>query len=536
MDRRKFLRAAIAGSATALADASGAASPAASAETSVARFELEEVSITDLQRGMQGGRWTARTITEAYLSRIAELDQRGPALHSLLDINPDALAIADRLDAERRAGQMRGPLHGIPIVVKDNIDTADRMTTTAGSLALEGSFPAQDATVAGKLRDAGAILLAKANLSEWANFRSDKGSSGWSARGGQCRNPYALDRNPGGSSAGSGAAIAANLAAAAIGTETDGSIVSPSNNNGLVGIKPTVGLVSRAGIIPISYTQDTAGPMARTVADAAILLGVIAGPDPRDGATRAGAGKAHPDYTRFLDPGALAGARIGVARQYFGFNRDVDTLMDGALAVMKAQGAVLVDPVKLTPDREFGDAELTVLLFEFKAGLDAYLQTLPAQARVRSLADVIAFNERTAVREMPYFGQELFVMAQAKGPLSSKEYTDALDRCRLLSRRRGIDGTMAGHRLDAVVGPTSRPAWVTDLVNGDRADGGTSSLAAVAGYPHVTVPAGFVRGLPVGVSFFGRAWSEPKLIGLAYAFEQATRVRRPPGFLATAAL
>jgi amidase len=485
---------------------------------------------------MAAGRWTARSITAAYLGRIEQLDKQGPALRSILEMNPNALAIAGELDRERQAKGLRGPLHGIPILLKDNIDTADRMTTTAGSLALAGSIPARDSFVAKKLRAAGAVLLGKANLSEWANIRSMHSSSGWSGRGGQCRNPYVLDRNPCGSSSGSAAATSANLAAAAIGTETDGSIVCPANICGLVGVKPTVGLVSRRGVIPISHTQDTAGPMTRTVADAAAILGALAGVDPEDEATAASAGQSPPDYLKFLDAGGLANARLGVARQYAGFHRDVDKLFAAALDALKKQGAVLVDPVELPPDAEIGEAELTVLLYELKADLNAYLKSLGAEAPVKSLVDVIAFNEKNAEREMPYFGQELFLKAEALGPLTSPEYRTALAKCRELSREKGIDAVLAKHRLDAIVAPTGGPAWVTDLVNGDHFSGGSSTLPAVAGYPSITVPAGFIRGLPVGISFFGRAWSEPVLFRLAYAYEQATRHRRAPRFLATVEL
>ncbi|PYS36661.1 MAG: amidase [Acidobacteria bacterium] len=496
-------------------------------------FELEESTIADLQRGMHEGRWTARMITQAYLARIEELDQQGPALHSILETNPDALAIADELDRERRAKGPRGPLHGIPVLLKDNLDTADRMTTTAGSLALEGSVAAQDSTVAKRLREAGAVLLAKTNLSEWANFRSEHGSSGWSARGGQCRNPYVLDRNPCGSSSGSGAATSANLGTVSIGTETDGSIVCPSSSNGLVGLKPTVGLVSRVGIIPISHTQDGAGPMVRTVTDAAIVLSAIAGADPRDSATSAIAGHAHPNYTKFLDAGGLKGARIGVARQYFEFHRDVDTVMEEALVSMKRLGAELIDPIVVTNDNALAEAELLVLLYEFKRNVNGYLASLGVRAPVKNLAELINFNEAHRLQEMPYFGQELFVKAEAKGPLTSKEYVDALKKCRKLSREKGIDEVMTKHRLDAIVGPTGGPAWLTDVINGDHIGGGCSTLAAVAGYPHITVPAGYVRDLPVGLSLFGRAWSEPVLLRLAFAFEQATKHRHTPKFRPT---
>jgi len=538
MERRALLRGAACAGAAALVEVVDPGKSAARPEPVPAPppFELEEITIADLQSGMKSGRYTARAITEAYLGRIEALDRRGPALRSILETNPDALAIADALDRERREKGPRGPLHGIPVLLKDNIDTADRMTTTAGSLALEGSIPAQDSGIAQKLRAAGAILLAKTNLSEWANFRSEHSSSGWSGRGGQCRNPYVLDRNPCGSSSGSGAATSANLGAVAIGTETDGSIVCPSNANGLVGIKPTVGLVSRAGIVPISHSQDTAGPMARTVTDAAILLSAIAGADPRDPATSAGAGHAQTDYTKSLDKSALQGARIGVARKFFEFHRDVDKIMENALAEMKRQGAILVDPADVPTDKEFGDSELVVLLYEFKADLNAYLKSLGPKAPAKSLAELIAFNEKNSDREMPYFGQELFVKAEAKGPLSSKEYRDALKKNHQMTRGKGIDAVMDKNKLDAIVAPTGGPAWVTDMIDGDHFTGGFSGPAAVAGYPHITVPAGFVRGLPVGISFFGRAWSEPKLLTLAYAFEQATQHRRPPRFLPTAEL
>ena len=499
-----------------------------------ATFDLEEATIVQLQRDMVERRRTARSITEQYLARIESLDRRGPSLHHVLETNPDALSIADALDRERAARGPRGPLHGIPILLKDNIDTGDRMTTTAGSLALEGSIAPRDAFIARKLRDAGAILLGKTNLSEWANFRSTHSSSGWSGRGGQGKNPYVLDRNPCGSSSGSGGAVSANYATAAIGTETDGSVVCPSSINGIVGIKPTLGLLSRSGIIPIAHSQDTAGPMTRTVADAALLLTVLAGIDSTDNATLASRGQTRIDYSRSLDPNGLRGARIGVARKkFFGFNDAVDKLMTDALDVMKKHGAVIVDPAELTTAGTFDDSEFEVLLYEFKADLNKYLAGLPKTVKVRSLADIIEFNERNRDREMPYFGQEIMIMAQKKGPLTEKKYRDALAKDHLKSRAQGIDAVMKKHRLDAIVGPTANPAWPTDLVNGDHFTGGASTPAAVAGYPHITVPAGFVSGLPVGVSFYGGAWTEPKLIRIAYAYEQATHHRAVPRFLPT---
>ena len=536
MDRRSFLeRGALAGAAAIAAGRPGEAAAAEPKAFDAPPFELEEATVADLQKRMASGALTSRRIVEAYLGRIEALDRRGPALGSVIETNPDALSIADALDAERRAKGPRGPLHGVPVLLKDNVDTADRTTTTAGSLALEGSRPAEDAPLARRLREAGAVLLGKANLSEWANFRSTRSVSGWSGRGGQCRNPYALDRNPSGSSSGSGAAVAANLVALAVGTETDGSIVSPSNNCGVVGIKPTVGLVSRTGVVPISESQDTAGPMARTVADAAALLTALAGPDPRDRAT-AEAAKHAADYTRFLDAEGLRGARIGVARNMAGFHPHTDALFEGALAELKRRGAEVIDPADVPNVRELNEPEYQVMLFEFKAGLDAYLGSLGPKAPVRSLADAIAFNERNKAREMPYFGQEIFVKAAEMGPLTTPAYREALEKCRRLSRAEGIDAAMDKHRLDALVAPTGAPAWVIDQVSGDHFVGGNSTPAAVAGYPTVTVPMGLVFGLPVGLSFIGRAWSEPVLVRLAFAFEQATRHRRPPRFLATAAL
>jgi amidase len=538
--RRDFLRLGAMGGAVALSGAASAAPPArprraASAPPSAA-FAFEEATLEDLQRRMSAGTLTSRRLTEAYLSRIAALDLQGPALHHVIEVNPDALAISGALDAERRAKGVRGPLHGIPILLKDNVDTADKTTTTAGSLALAGSIPPRDATVARRLREAGAVLLGKANLSEWANIRSTRSSSGWSARGGQARNPYVLDRNPCGSSSGSGGAVAANLCALAIGTETDGSIVCPASANGIVGIKPTLGLVSRAGIIPIAHSQDTAGPMARTVRDAAILLGAIAGADTRDAATAEAASRGRADYTGSLDADGLRGARIGVVRKSFGFNPGVDRLMEDALAEMARRGAVLVDPADIPHAGEYDESELEVLLYELKADLAAYLQALGPAAPVKTLADVIAFNEAHRAEEMPYFGQELFLRAEEKGPLTTPAYREALEKNQRLSRTEGIDAVMDQHRLDALVAPTGGPAWTTDLVNGDHFSGGSSTAAAVAGYPNINVPAGEVYGLPVGISFFGRAWSEPTLIKLAFAFEQATRFRRPPRFLPTADL
>jgi amidase len=492
---------------------------------------LDEITIADLQAGMASGKFSARSIVEKYLQRIEEVDKQGPELNSVLEVNPDAMAIAEALDKERKDQHVRGPMHGVPVLIKDNIDTADRMQTTAGSLALLGSKPTKDSFVAQKLRESGAVILGKTNLSEWANIRSSHSSSGWSGRGGQTNNPYALDRNPCGSSSGSGAATAASLCAVAVGTETDGSIVCPSSANGLVGIKPTLGLISRSGIIPIAHSQDTAGPMARSVRDAAVLLSALAGVDPRDSATAASAGKTAADYTKFLDPNGLRGARIGVARKYFGSNDAQDGLMNTLIAAMKRHGADIVDPADLPTHGKFDDTEFLVLLHELKADLNAYLAARPGAPG--SLKNLIDFNDSNREKEMPYFGQDIFIKAEAKGPLTSKEYIDALEANHRLSRQEGIDAVMDQSHLDAIMAPTAGPAWLTDLANGDHAVGGSSNAAAVAGYPDITVPAGFVFGLPVGISFFGRAWSEPTLLKIAYGFEQAIQARRPPRFRPT---
>ena len=533
MKRRQFLQTTAATWAAAIANPVSALPIEKPVENTPppAAFELDELTISDLQQGLQSGKYSSRELVEKYSDRITEIDKKGPALYSVIEMNPDAEKIATALDRERKEKGPRSPLHGIPILIKDNIDTQDRMMTTAGSLALIGARPLRDATVAQKLREAGAIILGKTNLSEWANFRSSKSSSGWSGRGGQTRNPYVLDRNPCGSSSGSGAAVAANLCAAAIGTETDGSVVCPSSANSLVGIKPTIGLVSRAGIIPISHSQDTAGPMTRTVRDAALLLGALAGVDSRDEATNEGRSHSVTDYTQFLDKDGLRGMRLGVARKYFGFSEHVDKLMNELLAEMKRLGATLVDPADIPTHGKFDDSEFEVLLYEFKADLNAYLAGLGPSSPVRTLKDVIEFNEKNRAREMPYFGQDIMTKAEAKGPLTSKAYLQALRKNHLLTRAQGIDLVMKKNRLDALIAPTGGPPWPTDWVNGDHFTGGYSSASAVAGYPHVTVPAGYVFGLPVGISFFGGAFSEPKLIKIAYAFEQATKARRVPKFL-----
>jgi amidase len=538
MKRREFLRNGALGSAalTGLVDRDGMRDRGEDELELHAEFDLEEATIADLHRWMTQGKRTSRSITEQYVSRIESIDRRGPALHHVIEINPDAIAIAGELDNERKRRGSRGPLHGIPILLKDNIDTADRTTTTAGSLALEGSIAMRDSSVAQRLRAAGAVLLGKTNMSEWANFRSTHSTSGWSARGGQGKNPYALDRNPCGSSSGSGGAVSANYSAVAIGTETDGSVVCPAATNGIVGIKPTLGLVSRAGIIPIAHSQDTAGPMARTVGDAAILLTMLAGVDPRDAETQRSRTHMGTDYTRFLDPNGLRGARIGVPRKkFFGYSDAADRVIEEALRTMSRLGAKIVDPANIDSAGKFDDSELEVLLYEFKADLNAYLTRLNKGTRVKTLADIIRFNDDNKAREMPFFGQELFHQAQEKGPLTSAKYTAALAKNRRLSQAEGIDLVMKRHSLDALVAPTGSPAWPTDLVNGDHFTGASSTPAAVAGYPNINVPAGFVFGLPVGISFFGAAFSEPKLIRIAYAYEQATHHRRAPAFPATAA-
>lgn len=496
-------------------------------------FGLEEVTIAELHASMKAGRESAVSLTSAYLRRIEEIDRRGPRLNSVIEVNPEALDIARAMDAERYARGPRGPLHGIPVLLKDNIDTHDRMMTTAGSLSLEGSIAAQDSTVARKLREAGAVILGKTNLSEWANFRGGRSISGWSARGGQTHNPYVLDRNPSGSSSGSGAAVAANLCVFAIGTETDGSIVSPSSHCGIVGLKPTLGLISRAGIIPIAHSQDTAGPMTRTVADVAVVLGLLAGFDSRDAASEMGAGKTHRDYTQFLNAEGLRGARIGVARKFFGANSRANKVLTAAVETMKQAGAEIIDPADLPTHGKFGAAEHEVMLYEFKADLNTYLRALGPKVPVHSLEEVIEFNERKRERVLRYFGQETMIAAQKKGPLTEQAYLDALGTAKRLAGKEGIDAVMDEHRLDAIVAPTSGPAGVIDFLYGDRGEGGSSSPAAVAGYPNITVPAGAFMGLPVGISFFGRAWSEPVLLKLAYAFEQKTKARRVPRFEAS---
>ncbi len=540
LTRRAVLKwGAVAGAAPAAAAAglrlAGAPSAAAPAGAQGPFAELEGATVADLRAALDARRLSARELVEMYVARIEAIDRGGPRLASILEVNPDALTIADALDRELAGGAARGPLHGIPVLLKDNIDTADRMLTCAGSLALVGSRPPRDAFVAQRLREAGAVLLGKTNLTEWANFRSLHASSGWSGRGGQCRNPYALDRSPSGSSSGSAAAVAANLAAAAVGTETDGSIVCPSAASSVVGIKPTVGLTSRAGVIPIAHSQDTVGPHGRTVADAAALLGALAGPDPRDPATGASAGRVPGDYTRFLDPDGLRGARVGVPRRrYFGYSAEADAIVETAIDAMRRLGAEVVDPADVPTadalDEEPGEIE--VLLCEFKTDLNAYLAER-GDPNVRSLADVIRFNREHAAAEMPFFGQELFEQAEAKGPLTDRLYLDTLAKNRRLAREEGIDAVLAAHRLDALVAPTAGPPWPIDLVNGDPNPGGSAQPAALAGYPIVSVPAGYAGGLPVGISFIGRAWSEPTLIRLASAFERATQVRRPPRFLAS---
>lgn len=510
-------------------------------DTSAIGPAIYEASVADLQAGLADGRLSALALADACLERIAALDHAGPTLRSVIEVNPDARELARELDAERAAGRLRGPLHGLPILLKDNVDTADGMLTTAGSLALAASRPAQDATVAARLRAAGALILGKTNLSEWANWRSTSSTSGWSGRGGQTRNPYALDRNPSGSSSGSAAAVAASLCAAAIGTETDGSITSPASACGVVGIKPTVGLTSRAGVVPISPTQDSVGPHGRSVADAAAILGAIVGPDPRDPATAASAGRTHADYTRFLERDGLRDARIGVlrARGTVGYSRHADAIFEAALRAIAGLGAELVDPVELTPNETYlqGD-ELTVLRYDFKQAIADYLATRvahpahPGAPIPRTLADLIAFNEANHDAELRFFGQELFLLSEATSGLDSQEYAEALARSRD-GTRAIIDQALDEHQLDAIVSLTTGPAWVTDIVNGDNHGGGSSAFAARAGYPLVTVPAGEAFGLPVGVSFMGRAYSEATLIRVAYAFEQGTRARRAPRFLQT---
>jgi amidase len=540
IDRRHFLGWTASAAATAALGCTGGrtAAPAAPRPApppaptgAVPDAWIEELTIADLQKMMSSGQQSARSLTEAYLRRIDAVDRRGPELRAIIEVNPDAVALADALDAERKAGKLRGPLHGIPILVKDNIDTADKMATTAGSLALVGARPGKDATVAARLRAAGAVLLGKTNLSEWANFRSTRSLSGWSARGGQCVNPYALDRSPCGSSSGSGAAVAANLCAVAVGTETDGSIVCPSASCNLVGIKPTLGLVSRAGIIPIAHSQDTAGPMARTVSDAALLLAALVGADERDPLTR-GAVAFDPQAAL---AGEVKGLRLGMVRSLFGYHPELDRRVEEAVAALKERGCVVVDVAELS-DKEIGEPELEVLLYEFKHDLDAYLANLGPGAPVKSLAEVIDFNESHAAEEMPLFGQEIFLKAVGKGPLTDPAYRRALARCQKLSRAGGIDLAMKRHRLDALVAPTNSPPWLMDPVLGDHVVGGSTTLAAVAGYPAVTVPAGFARGLPLGVSFFGRAHSEPVLLRIALALEQASPQRRRPAFRPSADL
>jgi amidase len=533
MKRRSFLAVAFAGAAASQTACQYV--PASSASSSaVPSFELDEVSLADLAAGLEKGKWTSERLVQLYLSRIDAVDKNGPQINAVLAVNPDALAIAGTLDQERKSGHVRGPLHGIPILLKDNIDTSDKTGTTAGSLALADWHAPQDAFVAARLRAAGAVILGKTNLSEWANYRSTHSTSGWSGRGGQTKCPYALDRNPSGSSSGSGAGAASSLCAAAVGTETDGSVTGPSSTNGIVGIKPTVGLVSRSGIIPISISQDTAGPMARTVRDVAILLSVMAGVDPGDPAGAASQGKAT-DYTRFLDANGLRGARLGIARKFFANNGPMDAFLNGCVDALKKAGAEVIDPADLATHGQMEAPESQVLLYEFKDGVNRYLARLPSGSPARTLEELMAFNEKNRDREMPFFGQELFIQAQAKGPLTEPAYTKARADCVRLSRQEGIDALLAQYKLDAIVTLTSGPACLIDHIDGDTDTGGCTTPAAVAGYPHITVPAGLYRGLPIGLSFFSTAWSEPKLIKLAYGWEQQMNARRRPTFATSVA-
>ncbi len=537
--RRQFLKTSLLGGIAAVSLPSLSFAEKAAATFSKAQIktsDLDEITADELAAGLKSGKYTVRSIAEHYIRRIKEIDKSGPAINSVIELNPDALSIADSLDKELKEKGARGPLHGIPVLIKDNIDTADNMETTAGSLALLGSKPVKDSFVVKQLRAAGVLILGKTNLSEWANIRSTHSTSGWSGRGGLTKNPYALDRNCSGSSSGSGAAAASNLCAIAIGTETDGSIVSPSSLNGLVGIKPTVGLVSRAGIIPISHSQDTAGPMTRTVRDAAILLGAMQGVDHEDNATENKKRKAFSDYTKFLDADGLQGARIGVVRKYFGFLPQVDDVIEKSLDVLRKKGAVLIDSVEIEAIGKVDDSEMTVMMYELKAGMKKYLEHRGPGTKMHSLKDLIEFDDKHAKEEMPYFGQELFLRSEKTGSLKDKKYIDALAKDHRLTRKEGIDAVMDKFHLDALVSPTDGPAWMTDLVDGDHFLGGSSQLAAVAGYPHITVPAGFVFGLPIGISFYGIAWSENVLLKIAYGFEQATKVRKPPRFLQTADL
>jgi amidase len=534
MERRDFLAAGVALTASAQLRR---LAPWSSSETRVlsATDVLDDLTIATAQSEIAAGRLTSRALTEHYLMRIRTLDADGPRVNSVIEINPDALALADAADAERGSGRAFGPLHGMPILLKDNIDTGDRMSTSAGSLALADNRARRDASVAARLRSAGAVVLGKTNLSEWANFRSNHSSSGWSGRGGQTKNPYVLDRSPCGSSSGSGAAVAADFCIAAIGTETDGSVICPASLNGVVGLKPTVGLVSRTGIIPISASQDTAGPMARTVRDAALLLNGMVGRDPSDSAMRGAPASLPGDYTRTLDVDGLKGMRIGIARNYFGFDSRVDVLMEDAIRVMRDRGAVMIDNANVPNADKYGAEETDVLQYEFKAGLNAYLSALPASVPVHSLAELILWNEKNHDRELQWFGQETFTASQKRGPLSSPAYRRARETCVRLSRREGIDFVLRRLRCDLLIGPTGGPAWTIDLVAGDHFAGGVSSAPAVAGYPHLTVPAGKVAELPVGLSFFGTAWSEPQLFRAAFAFEQATSHRTRPTFMPTVA-
>ena len=532
MNRRDFMRIGMAG--TGLGTAINGNVMAATA-SSIKRTGLNvvEAGVADLQAAMHSGEITSVSLVKAYLARIEAIDRSGPRINSIIELNPDALKIAAALDKECETQGRRGPLHGIPVLLKDNIATADKMQTTAGSLALVGVKPPRDAFLVSRLRAAGAVVLGKTNLSEWANLRSTRSTSGWSARGGLTRNPYALDRNTSGSSSGSAASMAASLAAVAVGTETDGSIISPANVNGLVGLKPTVGLVSRNGVIPLSHSQDTAGPMARTVADAAVLLSAMAGSDARDGATRDADDHAG-DYTRFLNADGLKGARIGVVRANFGGRDDLaSAVVEDALKVLEAKGAILVDPVDVPNVGKYDQTELEVLLYELKADMAAYLAEFAAGSTLKTLKDLIDFNEQHRDREMPFFGQEYFLRAEAKGGLDSKEYLEALANNHRYARAEGLDQVFAAHQLDALVAPSGPPAALTDFIRGDPGGASFTSPAAVAGYPHITVPAGFVRGLPVGISFVGAAWSEATLIRLAYSYEQATRHRRSPTFART---